>query len=141
MSHNFVGPVSLVALSLVRWGTEECKRRYLPELCAGRMLGCFGLTEPNAGSDPAGKCGDLWALNGTKPWIWNATVADLALAFAQTDPAKGPDGIVAFLVEKGSRRFSTGPITEKLDLRESDTGELIFEDCAVPDSALLGPRG
>lgn len=139
--------VSLVALSLVRWGTEEQKRRYLPELCAGRMLGCFGLTEPNAGSDPAGmettavKCGDHWVLNGTKTWISNATVADLALVFAQTDPGKGHDGIAAFLVEKGSRGFSTRPITEKLGLRASDTGELIFEDCSVPDQALLGPRG
>ncbi|MBI4000865.1 MAG: acyl-CoA dehydrogenase family protein [Nitrospira defluvii] len=139
--------VSLVALSLVRWGTEEQKRRYLPELCAGRLLGCFGLTEPNAGSDPSGmettaiKRGDRWVLNGTKTWISNATVAGLALVFAQTDPGKGHDGIAAFLVEKGSRGFSTHPITEKLGLRASDTGELIFEDCTVPDSALLGPSG
>lgn len=139
--------VSLVALCLVRWGTEEQKRRYLPELCAGRMLGCFGLTEPNAGSDPAGmettavKRGEHWVLNGTKTWISNATVANLALVFAQADPGKGHDGIAAFLVEKGSRGFSTRPITEKLGLRASDTGELIFEDCTVPDSALLGQRG
>jgi alkylation response protein AidB-like acyl-CoA dehydrogenase len=138
---------SLVALSLVRWGTEEQKRRYLPELCAGRLLGCFGLTEPNAGSDPAGmettavKRGDRWVLNGTKTWISNATVADLVLVFAQTDPAKCHDGIAAFLVEKGAHGFSTRPITEKLGLRASDTGELIFEDCTVPDSALLGPSG
>ncbi len=139
--------VSLVALSLARWGTEEQKRQYLPELCAGRMLGCFGLTEPNAGSDPAGmettavKRGDRWVLNGTKTWISNATVADLALVFAQTDPAKGHEGIAAFLVQKDSRGFLTRPITEKLGLRASDTGELIFEDCAVPDAALLGPSG
>lgn len=138
--------VSLVALSLARWGTEKQKRHYLPEFCAGRMLGCFGLTEPNAGSDPAGmettavERGDHWVLNGTKTWISNATVADLALVFAQTAPGKGRDGIAAFLVEKGMPGFSTRPITGKLGLRASDTGELIFENCSVPDSALLGPR-
>lgn len=139
--------VSLVALSLLAWGTEEQKRRYLPELCAGRFLGCFGLTEPNAGSDPAGletaavKRGDKWVLNGTKTWISNATVADLALVFAQTDKAKAHDGIAAFLIEKGTPGFSTRKITGKLGLRASDTGELIFEDCTVPDESLLGPVG
>lgn len=139
--------VSLVALSLLAWGTEEQKRRYLPELCAGRFLGCFGLTEPNTGSDPAGletaavKRGDKWVLNGTKTWISNATVADLALVFAQTDKAKAHDGIAAFLIEKGTPGFSTRKITGKLGLRASDTGELIFEDCTVPDESLLGPVG
>jgi len=139
--------VSLVALSLVRWGTEEQKRRYLPELCAGRLLGCFGLTEPNAGSDPAGmetaavKRGERWVLNGTKTWISNATVADLALVFAQTDPRQGHEGIAAFLIEKSTPGFSTRSITGKLGLRASDTGELIFEDCSVPQEALLGSAG
>lgn len=139
--------VSLVALSLAKWGTEEQKRHYLPELCAGRMLGCFGLTEPNAGSDPASmettavRRANRWVLNGTKTWISNATVADLALVFAQTDPAKGHDGIAAFLVEKGTPGFSTRPITGKLGLRASDTGELIFENCAVPAAASVGSVG
>ncbi len=139
--------VSLVALSLARWGTEDQKRRYLPELCAGRMLGCFGLTEPNAGSDPASmettaiKHSGGWTLNGTKTWISNGTVADVALVFAQTDPAKGHDGIAAFLVEKDTPGFTTRPISEKLGLRASDTGELIFEDCSVPETALLGSVG
>lgn len=139
--------VSLVALSLLHWGTEAQKRRYLPELCAGRRLGCFALTEPNAGSDPgameatAVKRGDRWVLNGTKTWISNATVADLALAFAQTNPGTGHEGIAAFLVEKGTPGFSTRPITGKLGLRASDTGELIFENCAVPEAALLAPVG
>ncbi len=139
--------VSLVALSLVRWGTEEQKRHYLPELCAGRMLGCFGLTEPNAGSDPAGmettarKQGDGWVLNGTKTWISNGTVADLALVFAQTDPRQGHEGIAAFLIEKGTPGLSTRPITGKLGLRASDTGELIFENCSVPEAAVLGSLG
>lgn len=137
--------VSLVSLSLLRWGSEEQKRRYLPELCAGRMLGCFGLTEPNAGSDPASmetravKRGDRWVLNGSKSWISNATVADLAIVFAQTDPARGHEGIAAFLIEKGTTGCATRPITGKLGLRASDTGELIFEDCILPESALLGP--
>ncbi len=139
--------VSLVALSLARWGTEEQKRQYLSELCGGRMLGCFGLTEPNAGSDPAGmettalKHGDCWVLNGTKTWISNGTVADLALVFAQTDPSKGHDGIAAFLIEKGTPGFSTRSITGKLGLRASDTGELIFENCSVPEAAVLGSVG
>ncbi|MBI4400007.1 MAG: acyl-CoA dehydrogenase family protein [Nitrospirae bacterium] len=139
--------VSLVALSLLTWGTEGQKRRYLPELCTGRLLGCFGLTEPNAGSDPAAmettavKRGDRWVINGTKTWISNATAADLALVFAQTDPGSGHAGVAAFLIEKGTPGFSTRPITGKLGLRASDTGELIFEDCAVPEAALLGPVG
>ncbi len=139
--------VSLVALSLLRWGTEEQKRCYLPELCAGRLLGCFGLTEPNAGSDPAGmetmavKRGGRWVLNGTKTWISNATVADLALVFAQTDPGKGHEGIAAFLIEKRTPGFSTRPLTDKLGLRSSDTGELICENCAVPEAAVLGTVG
>lgn len=136
--------VSLVALSLVRWGNEDQKRRYLPKLCAGSMLGCFGLTEPNAGSDPASmdttavKQGAGWVLNGTKTWISNGTVADLALIFAQTDKAKGHHGIAAFLVEQATPGFATRPITDKLGLRASDTGELIFDDCSVPETALLG---
>jgi alkylation response protein AidB-like acyl-CoA dehydrogenase len=139
--------VSLVALSIVKWGTEDQKRRYLPDLCTGRMLGCFGLTEPNAGSDPASmettavKRGPGWVLNGTKTWISNATVADLALIFAQTDRAKGHEGIGAFLVEQGTPGFTTRPITDKLGLRASDTGELIFEDCTVAETALLGSLG
>lgn len=139
--------VSLVALSLLKWGSDEQKRRYLPELCAGRMLGCFGLTEPNAGSNPAGmetlaaRRGDRWVLNGGKTWISNATVADVALVFAQTNPGSGHEGIAAFLVEKGAPGFSTRPIINKLGLRASDTGELLFEDCAVSDAALLGSVG
>ncbi|NGZ10749.1 MAG: acyl-CoA dehydrogenase [Nitrospira sp. LK70] len=136
--------VSLVALSLVRWGNEDQRRRYLPKLCTGRMLGCFGLTEPNAGSDPASmetvavRRGTGWVLNGTKTWISNGTVADLALIFAQTDKAKGHHGIAAFLVEQATPGYATRPITDKLGLRASDTGELILDDCSVPETALLG---
>ncbi len=139
--------VSLVALSLLRWGSEEQKRRYLPDLCAGRRLGCFGLTEANAGSDPAGmeatalRSGSDWVLNGGKTWISNATVADLALVFAQTAPGSGHEGITAFLIEQGTPGFSTRPIQDKLGLRASDTGELVLEDCRILDSARLGEVG
>ncbi len=139
--------VSLVALTLLRWGTEAQKRRHLPELCEGRRLGCLGLTEPNAGSDPAAmetraiKRGDQWVLNGTKTWISNATVADLAPIFAQTDPTKRHPGIAAFLVEAETPGSSQRPIVGKLGLRASNTGELLFEDCAVPETALLGAVG
>lgn len=139
--------VSLVALTILKWGTEEQKRRYLPDLCAGRMLGCFGLTEPNAGSDPASmettavKRGTAWVLNGTKTWISNGTVADLALVFARTGPGNGHDGIAAFLVDQGTPGLATRPITDKLGLRASDTGELIFDNCSVPETALLGAVG
>lgn len=139
--------VSLVELTILKWGTEEQKRRYLPGLCTGRMLGCFGLTEPNAGSDPASmettavRRGSAWGLNGTKAWISNGTVADVALIFAQTDKARGHEGIAAFLVDQGLPGFATRPITDKLGLRASDTGELIFDDCSVPETALLGSVG
>lgn len=139
--------VSLVELSILRWGTEEQKQRYLPKLCTGHLLGCFGLTEPNAGSDPAGmettatRRENQWLLNGTKTWISNATVADVALVFAQTDKAKGYHGIAAFLIDKETPGFSTRPITGKLGLRSSDTGELLFENCIVADDSLLAAAG
>lgn len=139
--------VSLVELSILRWGTEEQKQRYLPKLCTGQLLGCFGLTEPNVGSDPASiettaTCRDnQWVLNGTKTWISNATVADVVLVFAQTDTTKGHHGIAAFLIDKGTAGFSTRPITGKLGLRSSDTGELLFENCIVSDDSLLAPAG
>lgn len=139
--------VSLVALTILKWGTEEQKRRHLPDLCAGRMLGCFGLTEPNAGSDPASmettavKRGTAWVLNGTKTWISNGTVADLVMVFARTGPGNGHDGIAAFLVDQGTPGLATRPITDKLGLRASDTGELIFDNCSVPETALLGSVG
>ncbi|MBQ26748.1 MAG: acyl-CoA dehydrogenase [Nitrospiraceae bacterium] len=139
--------VSLVELSILHWGTEEQKKRYLPKLCTGHLLGCFGLTEPNAGSDPASmettatRYEKQWVLNGSKIWISNATVADVALVFAQTDKTKGHNGIAAFLIDKGTSGFSTRPITGKLGLRSSDTGELLFENCIVSDSSLLASAG
>ena len=136
--------LSLVELSLARWGSEEQKRRYLPQLCRGQLLGCFGLTEPNAGSDPAGMettavaDGDHWVLNGCKTWISNGGVAGLALIFAQADKSKGHRGIGAFLVDRNTPGFSTRDIHGKLGLRSSNTAELILDECRIPKDQVLG---
>ncbi|MEK6682071.1 MAG: acyl-CoA dehydrogenase family protein [Nitrospirota bacterium] len=139
--------ISLVELTILKWGTEEQKNKYLPKLCKGEMLGCFGLTEPDAGSDASNQSttavlkDNEWVINGTKIWISNGTVADIAIVFAQTDKSKKHKGIAAFLVEKGTKGFTTSRITGKLGLRSSDTGELIFNDCRVPKENLLGQIG
>jgi len=139
--------ISLVELLLASWGTEEQKRRYLPAMCSGKLIGCFGLTEPNAGSDPSGMetsavaDGDHWVLNGHKIWISNGGVAGLAIVFAQTDKSKGNRGIGAFLVDRGTLGFSTRDMHGKLGLRSSNTGELILEDCRIPKGQLLGKVG
>jgi butyryl-CoA dehydrogenase len=139
--------ISLVELSLASWGTEEQKRRYLPAMCSGKLIGCFGLTEPNAGSDPSGMettavaDGDHWVLNGHKIWISNGGVAGLAVVFAQTDKSKGHRGIGAFLVDRGTPGFSTLDMHGKLGLRASNTGELMLEDCRIPKDHVLGKVG
>lgn len=139
--------ISLVELSLASWGTEEQKRRYLPAMCSGKLIGCFGLTEPNAGSDPSGMetsavaDGDHWVLNGHKIWISNGGVAGLAIVFAQTDKSMGNRGIGAFLVDRVTPGFSTRDMHGKLGLRASNTGELILEDCRIPKDQLLGKVG
>ena len=139
--------ISLVELSLARWGSEEQKRRYLPAMCSGKLIGCFGLTEPNAGSDPSGMettavaDGDQWRLNGHKVWISNGGVAGLAIVFAQTDKSKGHRGIGAFLVERDTPGFSSRDMHGKLGLRSSNTGELILEDCRIPKDQMLGKVG
>jgi butyryl-CoA dehydrogenase len=139
--------VSLVEQVICRWGSEVQKERYLPRLCRGDILGCFALTEPGAGSDAAGirmqavRHGDGWLLNGTKTWISNGGVADVAIVFARTDPAGGHRGISAFLVEKEATGFKAMEITGKLGLRASNTAGLSFKDCMVPGVALLGEVG
>jgi butyryl-CoA dehydrogenase len=139
--------ISLVELSLARWGSEAQKRRYLPAMCSGKLIGCFGLTEPNAGSDPSGMettavaDGDHWVLNGHKIWISNGGVAGLAIVFAQTDRSKGHRGIAAFLVEGGTPGFSTRDMHGKLGLRASNTAELMLDDCRIPKDHLLGQVG
>lgn len=139
--------VSLVELSILHWGNEEQKRRFLPLLCKGEILGAFAVTEPEAGSDAASiktsavKKGDGWVVNGSKTWISTGDVADIVVIFAQTAPSKGHKGITAFIVEKGIPGFTTREIKGKLGLRSADTAQLFFEECHIPDSALLGNVG
>lgn len=138
---------SLVELTILNWGTEEQKEKYLPKLCKGEIIGCFALTEPGAGSDAANQSTTAtltdkgWVLNGTKTWISNGGIADIAVVFAQTDKSKGHKGIAAFILEKGTTGFTTKEISGKLGLRASNTAELIFEDCDIPKDALLSKVG
>lgn len=139
--------MSLVELTILAWGTEEQRNRYLPKLCRGEWIGCFGLTEPNAGSDAgniattATRAGDEWVLNGQKVWISNGTWADVAIIFAQSEPGSKHRGMVAFLVETNTPGFTSHKMTGKLGLQASDTGELYFDNVRVPDSARLGAVG
>lgn len=139
---------SLVALPIMNFANDEQKQRFLPALASGEKLGCFALTEPNAGSDPAGmvttavKKGDKWVLNGTKLYITNGSVAKTAIVWAST--GKKPDGkniISAFLVDRDESPFKTGTVEDKMGVHASPTTELIFEDCAVPAGNLLGREG
>ena len=129
-------------------GNEEQKRRYLPGLCNGELVGVHAITEPGSGSDVfslrtrAEPDGDGFRINGTKTFISNGPVADVVIVFALTDPKKGyHGGVTAFLVEKGTRGFSAGPKFDKLGLRSSPIGELVFSDLYVPAEAVLGKVG
>ncbi len=128
-----------------RWATEDQKRKFLPKLISGEHLGALAMSEPGAGSDVvsmklrADKKGDRYVLNGTKFWITNGPDADVLVVYAKTDPESGPRGITAFLIEKGMKGFSTGKKLDKLGMRGSDTGELVFEDCDVPEENIMGP--
>ena len=134
---------SLAMFPIWRYGSEEQKRQWLPPMAAGEVVGCFGLTEPDAGSDPASmrasarRDGDDWVLNGTKMWITNGGIADVAIVWARTD-----DGIRGFIVPRGTPGFSSRDIHRKLSLRASVTSELTFSDCRLPaDSVLPDARG
>ena len=139
--------MSLVELTILKWGTEAQKQRYLPDLCSGQSIGCFGLTEPNAGSDAgniattAKRVGDEWVLSGQKVWISNGTWADVAIIFAQTEPGSKHKGMAAFLVDTKTAGFTSRKMTGKLGLKASDTGELFLDNVRVPESALLGKTG
>ncbi|CAO3430305.1 isovaleryl-CoA dehydrogenase [Azospirillum doebereinerae] len=128
-------------------GTEDQKRRYLPKLISGEHVGALAMSEPNAGSDVvsmklrAEKKGDRYVLNGTKMWITNGPDADTLVIYAKTDIAAGPRGITAFLVEKTFKGFSVAQKLDKLGMRGSNTGELVFEDCEVPEENVLGGVG
>ena len=138
---------SLVCSSIQRWGTEEQKHEWLPKLCSGVILGCFGLTEPNTGSDAANlstraeKRNGGWRISGQKQWISMGNHANVALVFAQTDPEQKHRGLAAFLVPTESEGFSSGEIHGKLGLRASDTAELSLDGVEIGDDALLGEVG
>ncbi|MEX2629103.1 MAG: isovaleryl-CoA dehydrogenase [Tistlia sp.] len=130
-----------------RNGSEEQKRRYLPKLVSGEQVGALAMSEPGAGSDVvsmktrAEKKGDHWVLNGGKMWITNAGEAETLVVYAKTDPEAGPRGITAFIVEKGFKGFSIAQKLDKLGMRGSPTGELVFQDCEVPEENVLGTVG
>jgi len=130
-----------------RTGTAEQKRRYLPKLISGEHVGALAMSETGAGSDVVGmttraeKRGGQYVLNGAKMWITNGSEADTLVVYAKTDPAAGPRGITAFLVEKGFAGFSTAQKLDKLGMRGSNTSELVFQDCEVPAENVLGEVG
>ncbi|MER3410299.1 MAG: butyryl-CoA dehydrogenase [Thermoleophilia bacterium] len=139
--------LGLNSLSLLRYGTEEQKRRFLVPQARGEKIGCFGLTEPAAGSDVAAmkttarREGDVYVLNGQKNWISYATVADHALVFAKTDPQARHRGITAFVVEKGMKGFTSAETEHKLGVWAGSTGELFFENVEVPVENRIGEEG
>lgn len=138
---------ALCCWPIYTYGTEDQKRKYLPDLLAGKKLGAFGLTEPNAGTDAAMQQtkaedkGDHWLLNGTKVFISGGGLADVYVIMAMTDKSKGTRGISAFIVEKGMTGFSRGKKENKMGIRGSIAAELVFEDCIVPKENLLGELG
>ena len=138
---------NLCVNQLRRNGSDAQKRKHLPKLISGEHVGALAMSEPGAGSDvvsmklKADKKGDRYVLNGTKFWITNGPCADVLVVYAKTDPAAGPRGITAFLIEKGFKGFSTAQKLDKLGMRGSDTGELIFQDCEVPADNVLGEVG
>ena len=127
-----------------RNGTDDQKQRYLPKLVSGEHVGALAMSEPGAGSDVVGmrtradKKGDRYVLNGSKMWITNFNEADTLMIYAKTEPDAGPRGITAFLVEKGFKGFSVSQKLDKLGMRGSPTGELVFEDCEVPEENVVG---
>jgi isovaleryl-CoA dehydrogenase len=130
-----------------RNASDEQKRRYLPKLISGEHVGALAMSEAGAGSDVvsmttrAEKRGDRYVLNGAKMWITNAPHADVLVVYAKTDPSAGPRGITAFLIEKGMKSFSVSPKLDKLGMRGSDTAEIVFQDCEVPEENVIGGAG
>ncbi len=138
---------SLCADPIYKFGTDEQKAKYLPDLVSGKKVGAFGLTEPGAGTDASGQQtkavldGDHYVLNGSKIFITNGGVAETFVIFAMTDKSLGTKGISAFIVEKDFPGFSVGTIEKKMGIRASSTTELIFQDCIVPKENMLGQEG
>lgn len=138
---------SLACDPILRWGSEELKRRYLPALAGGRSLGCYCLTEPSAGSDAmsltasARLDGDTWILTGTKIFVTNGVEADICIVYARSGPEPGARGISAFVVEKAFPGIRVGKVEHKLGITCSSTAEIILEECRVPRANLLGAPG
>lgn len=137
----------IATMNIQVWGSDEQKAYYLPKMASGEWVGAMALTEPDAGSD-AGSLrtraelkGDHYILNGSKMFITNGPICDVAVVIARTDPDKGTDGISAFIIDKTMPGWSAGKKLDKMGLRSSPTSELIFEDCAVPRQNVLGPLG
>jgi alkylation response protein AidB-like acyl-CoA dehydrogenase len=138
----------LGALPILIGGSDEQKRRFIPKLSSGEWIAAYALTEAGSGSDAAGSMrttarrdGDAYVLDGTKIWITQGSVADVVTVFAVTDPTRGPNGISAFVVERGTPGFSVGKLEKKMGIRGSPTVELVFENCRVPAANLLGADG
>ncbi|MBT4019916.1 MAG: isovaleryl-CoA dehydrogenase [Alphaproteobacteria bacterium] len=138
---------NLCVNQISRNGSEEQKARYLPKLVSGEHVGALAMSEPGAGSDvvsmrlKAEKKGDKYILNGNKMWITNGPNADVLVVYAKTDPEAGPRGITTFLIEKDFKGFSTSPKLDKLGMRGSNTCELVFEDCEVPEENVMAGVG
>jgi len=138
---------SIVCESILRSGTEDQRKKYLPRLASGQILGAFALTEPNAGSDPSSQTtkavfeGDSYVLNGTKRFTTTGKNAGLVIVTAKTDEAARHKGISAFLIERDTSGLTVGPLEDKMGLRASDTADLIFEDCRIPAENRLGNEG
>jgi butyryl-CoA dehydrogenase len=138
---------SLVCSAILKWGTEEQKQYYLPKLCSGEWLGCFGLTEPDTGSDAANqrtratKTDDGWSINGAKMWISMGNYAKVALIFAQTDPAKGHRGLACFLVDTDQPGYQAQTIEHKMGLHASDTASISLDEVKVGPEDILGEVG
>lgn len=134
-------------MTLLLNGNETQKEKYLPGIIGGKLLGCFAVTEPNAATDVAGiqtkaiRDGDYYILNGSKTWITHASVFDVGICFAKTDPTQRHKGLSAFIIEKDLPGLSRSRIEDKLGVRCSDTGELFFDDCRVPKENLIGQEG
>jgi len=138
---------SIVCESVLKYGTEKQKEKFLTRLASGEIIGAFSLTEPNAGSDPARQTtkavrdGNSYVLNGAKRFTTTGKNAGLIIVTAKTDEGKAHRGISAFLIEQGTKGFKTGPLEDKMGLRASDTCDLILEDCRIPAEQLLGNEG
>jgi butyryl-CoA dehydrogenase len=138
---------SLVCSAILKWGTEEQKQHYLPKLCSGEWLGCFGLTEPDTGSDAAKqrtrakKTDTGWVINGAKMWISMGNYAKVALIFAQTDPELGHRGLACFMVDTDQPGYQSSTIEHKMGLHASDTASIALEDVEVSDDQMLGEIG